>query len=204
MAKKLLSALLLGVSAVPTYAESADALPEAFELMYKCGDSEFRENLESHYTVFESIEGVKAFLKLKLPSWAFSMFNQVAQQAYEQHLKQEVSLESIESARVYFFDTLRVALVDRAKQKGLKVGDCEMEIADIIDELNRNKAYLLYNNSFHNFFMQANIPLAARGNNGVTFLLVLMAMPQASLVPGICKTYRQQGARGTAQFSYCN
>ncbi|RZM74672.1 hypothetical protein C3B51_19700 [Pseudoalteromonas rubra] len=204
VAKTFLSFVLLGLTASQSCAEEANVLPDAFDLIYECGDSDFRGSLQSHHTVLESIEGVEAFLKLKLPVWAFSLVSEVADRSYDKYLRRDVSIDLIESARVYFLETLRLELVNRAKSKGLKVGDCGMEIADILDEINRDKVYLLHHNSFHNFFIRANIPSEVVNNEDASFLLVLMAMPQANAASGVCKTYSQLGARGTSHFTYCN
>lgn len=174
------------------------------DMIYECGDAKISDMLKSDLTIFDSLEGVEQYMRSSLPSWAVSIVTSSSEAAINKYLKGEVTVNSINEARDYFIDRLRLALIDKVNNEGGDVGDCQMEIAAIMESLSQNKIYNLFNKNFHNAFVENNIPLRFRATDNYIEVLMMTSLPKLKSGSGVCKTYQQQGARSELKVTICN
>jgi hypothetical protein len=149
-------------------------------LMGNCEGVGLGRALESNLVIFDSLEGVDKFVHDSVPRWA------------------EVSIHD------FFVESLHVRLMEKANEYSAIDNDCEMEIASIIDAMSKNKIYNLFNNNFHNVFVEYDLPLKIASTNNYIEILMLISLPTVESGSGICKVYKQKGVKSTVEVTICN
>lgn len=182
----------------------AESEMDELDMMYECGEVKISDMLKSDLTIFDSLEGVEQYMRSSLPEWAVSIVTSSSEAAINKHLKGKITIDSINEARDYFIDRLRIALIDKANKDGADVGDCQMEIAAIMESLSQNKIYNLFNENFHRAFVENNIPLRFRTTDNYIEVLMMTSLPKLKAGSGVCKTYQQKGARNELKVTICN
>jgi hypothetical protein len=173
-------------------------------LMGNCEGVGLGRALESNLVIFDSLEGVDKFVHDSVPRWAEVSIHESSKATIERFFKGKVNIETFRHARDFFVESLHVRLMAKANEYSAIDNDCEMEIASIIDAMSKNKIYNLFNNNFHNVFVEYDLPLKIASTNNYIEILMLISLPTVESGSGICKVYKQKGVKSTVEVTICN
>lgn len=207
-AREYSSGRIEGASALTNFSNDSQKIEKSvqdeLDLWYACGDEKISDMLKSDLIIFDSLEGVNEYIQSTLPDWAKSIVTASSEAAINEHLSEKITMEAIKAARNQFLDNLQQSLIDNAKKDEAEVGDCGFEVAHIMESLHENKIYNLFNNNFRRVFLENGIPLELSTTDNYIDILILTSLPQLKNSRGVCKSYRQKGARNELTITICN